>query len=78
MWAEVMASKAVCGFEKLTKANLCDALALMGLQDKDSGNKGEMAEYLYNSISVMAKENAKYKSEVDNLLRDLMMVQDNL
>ena len=69
-----------CGLDKLTKHNMKELLELVDTEsDADRfENKKEMAEGLYKAIVVMSKENAKYKSEVDNLLHDLHLVQDNL
>ena len=71
-----MASNAMCGFTKLSKANITDALALIGKKFDGDGNKTEMAEGLYDSMVAMAKDKKKLMAKVTELEQDIQNMQD--
>jgi cell division protein FtsB len=71
-----MASNALCGFMKLSKDNITEAVGLMGKRIRGSGDKTEMATLLYDSMVAMGKENKKLKNEIENLEREIANMQD--
>jgi hypothetical protein len=71
-----MPTNAVCGFEKLTKDNITEALALIGKKVLVPGNKADMAEALYNAMANMSKQNKQLKNRVEYLEREFQNMQD--
>ena len=78
-WARrTMASNELCGFMKLSKANITDAFALL---DTDSNAfafraKADMVEYLYAKIAGIVKSNKRLKKEVEELQGAIENMQD--
>jgi hypothetical protein len=71
-----MPTNAVCGFEKLTKDNITEALALIGKKVLVPGNKADMAEALYYAMANMSKQNKQLKNQVEYLEREIQNMQD--
>ena len=74
--AEAMASNAMCGFSKLSKANMEEALALMGLKYDGDGKKAEMAQGLYENMKVMGQENKQFKKRIAYLEKKIDELED--
>ena len=68
-----MASNAMCGLNKLSKANLAEMLGLLGIDANDYtfDRKDNMASFVYDSIVGMHKKNKKFKKEIENLKQQI-------
>ena len=71
-----MSSNAMCGFGKLSKANITEALSLIGKRVVVAGNKGEMADALYKAMESIGAENKALRREVAELEYEFQVTQD--